>query len=104
MYQIGAVYLWTYVYNLIRVLSNAPIETPPSVESNYDNCKVPLISSKEEEDDNHKVFIFTLTFHQTRMILFGSDCLCACVSVSLTGWEVGKSQAKIGFTIRESQP
>ncbi|ESQ27469.1 hypothetical protein EUTSA_v10018685mg [Eutrema salsugineum] len=50
----GSVYIWTYVYNLMRVLSNSPIETQPSIESNYDSCKVPLISSKQEED-NHKV-------------------------------------------------
>ncbi|CAN7052843.1 hypothetical protein IGI04_027915 [Brassica rapa subsp. trilocularis] len=48
----GSVYIWTYVYNLMRVLSNSPIETQPSIES---NCKVPLISSREEEEDNHKV-------------------------------------------------
>ncbi|KAF3527041.1 hypothetical protein F2Q69_00050196 [Brassica cretica] len=48
----GSVYIWTYVYNLMRVLSNSPIETQPSIES---SCKVPLISSKEEEEDNHKV-------------------------------------------------
>ncbi|KAG2324339.1 hypothetical protein Bca4012_038854 [Brassica carinata] len=52
----GAVYLWTYVYNLMRVLSNSPNEAQPSIESNYDSCKVTLISSKEEEEeDNHKV-------------------------------------------------
>ncbi|RID56238.1 hypothetical protein BRARA_G03450 [Brassica rapa] len=49
----GSVYIWTYVYNLMRVL-NSPIETQPSIESNYDTCKVPLIPSKEEED-NQKV-------------------------------------------------
>ncbi|CAN6932024.1 unnamed protein product [Brassica oleracea] len=48
----GSVYIWTYVYNLMRVLSNSPIETQPSIES---SCKVPLISSKEEEEENHKV-------------------------------------------------
>ncbi|CAH8294763.1 unnamed protein product [Eruca vesicaria subsp. sativa] len=48
----GSVYIWTYVYNLMRVLSNSPIETKPSIESSY---KVPLISSKEEEDNNQKV-------------------------------------------------
>ncbi|CAN6936069.1 unnamed protein product [Brassica oleracea] len=48
----GSVYIWTYVYNLMRVL-NSPIETQPSIESNYDTCKVPLISSQEE--DNQKV-------------------------------------------------
>ncbi|KAF8084999.1 hypothetical protein N665_0688s0019 [Sinapis alba] len=48
---VGSVYIWTYVYNLMRVLSNSPIETQPSIESN--SCKVPLISSKEE--DNQKV-------------------------------------------------
>ncbi|KAG2254494.1 hypothetical protein Bca4012_058078 [Brassica carinata] len=47
----GSVYIWTYVYNLMRVL-NSPIETQPSIESNYDTCKVPLISS--QEDDNQK--------------------------------------------------
>ncbi|XP_010471806.1 PREDICTED: protein PIN-LIKES 3-like [Camelina sativa] len=54
---IGAVYIWTYVYNLMRVLSNSPVEIPhDSVESNYDSCKVPLISStEEEEEDYHKV-------------------------------------------------
>ncbi|CAF2203591.1 hypothetical protein HID58_027926 [Brassica napus] len=46
----GSVYIWTYVYNLMRVL-NSPIETQPSIESNYDTCKVPLIPSKEEEDN-----------------------------------------------------
>ncbi|KAF8103213.1 hypothetical protein N665_0188s0163 [Sinapis alba] len=52
----GAVYIWTYVYNLMRVLSNSPVEAQPSIESNYVSCKVPLISSKEEEEeDNHKV-------------------------------------------------
>ncbi|CAL9240886.1 unnamed protein product [Arabidopsis halleri] len=50
----GAIYSWTYIYNLMRVLSNSPVETPHSVESNYDSCKVPLVSSKEEEEDNHK--------------------------------------------------
>ncbi|KAG7587270.1 Membrane transport protein [Arabidopsis thaliana x Arabidopsis arenosa] len=50
----GSIYIWTYVYNLMRVLSNSPVETPPSVESNYDSYKVPLISSKEEEEDNQK--------------------------------------------------
>ncbi|KAJ4883934.1 Auxin efflux carrier family protein [Raphanus sativus] len=45
----GSVYIWTYVYNLMRVL-NSPIQTQPSIES----CKVPLICSKEEED-NQKV-------------------------------------------------
>ncbi|XP_056846652.1 protein PIN-LIKES 3 isoform X3 [Raphanus sativus] len=50
---IGSVYIWTYVYNLMRVLSNSPTEAQPSIESSY---KVPLISSKEEEEeDNHKV-------------------------------------------------
>ncbi|KAJ0256525.1 Protein PIN-LIKES 3 [Hirschfeldia incana] len=57
--SIGAVYIWTYVYNLMRVLSNSPIEVQPSTESSYkyNSCKVPLISSKEEEEgeDNHKV-------------------------------------------------
>ncbi|CAH8363930.1 unnamed protein product [Eruca vesicaria subsp. sativa] len=48
----GAVYIWTYVYNLMRVLSKSPTEAQPSIES---SCKVPLISSKEEEEDNHKV-------------------------------------------------
>ncbi|KAF2593397.1 hypothetical protein F2Q70_00044506 [Brassica cretica] len=48
----GSVYIWTYVYNLMCVLSNSPIETQPSIES---SCKVSLISSKEEEKDNHKV-------------------------------------------------
>ncbi|CAN7129115.1 unnamed protein product [Brassica rapa subsp. narinosa] len=48
----GSVYIWTYVYNIMRVLSNSVIETQPSIES---NCKVPLISSREEEEDNHKV-------------------------------------------------
>nr|VDD64648.1 unnamed protein product [Brassica oleracea] len=52
VYQMGSVYIWTYVYNLMRVL-NSPIETQPSIESNYDTCKVPLISSQEE--DNQKV-------------------------------------------------
>jgi len=47
----GSIYIWTYVYNLMRVLSNSPVETPPSVESNYDSYKVPLISSKEEENN-----------------------------------------------------
>ncbi|KAG2281935.1 hypothetical protein Bca52824_053155 [Brassica carinata] len=47
----GSIYIWTYVYNLMRVLTNSPIETQPSIES---SCKVPLISSKEEED-NQKV-------------------------------------------------
>uniref|UniRef100_A0A1J3GF72 Putative transporter C5D6.04 n=1 Tax=Noccaea caerulescens TaxID=107243 RepID=A0A1J3GF72_NOCCA len=49
----GSVYTWTYVYNLMRVLSSNPsIETQPSIESNYDDSyKVPLISSKEEEDN-----------------------------------------------------
>ncbi|CAE5964351.1 unnamed protein product [Arabidopsis arenosa] len=50
----GTIYSWTYIYNLMRVLSNSSVETPHSVESNYDSCKVPLVSSKEEED-NHKV-------------------------------------------------
>ncbi|CAH2067597.1 unnamed protein product [Thlaspi arvense] len=45
----GSVYIWTYVYNLMRVLSTSPIETQLSIESNYDSCKVPLISSKEED-------------------------------------------------------
>ncbi|CAG7904783.1 hypothetical protein IGI04_028957 [Brassica rapa subsp. trilocularis] len=49
----GSVYIWTYVYNLMRVL-NSPIQTQPSIESNYDTCKVPLVPSKEEED-NQKV-------------------------------------------------
>ncbi|CAH8294799.1 unnamed protein product [Eruca vesicaria subsp. sativa] len=47
---IGAVYIWTYVYNLMRVLSSSPTETKSSTES---SLKVPLISSKEE--DNQKV-------------------------------------------------
>ncbi|CAA7013537.1 unnamed protein product [Microthlaspi erraticum] len=49
----GSVYIWTYIYNLMRVLSsNPPSETQPSIESNYDDSyKVPLISSKEEEDN-----------------------------------------------------
>lgn len=56
LYQMGSVYIWTYVYNLMRVLSSSPIENQHSVESNYDSCKVPLIASKEEEEeDNHKV-------------------------------------------------
>ncbi|KAG7590356.1 Membrane transport protein [Arabidopsis suecica] len=50
----GSIYIWTYVYNLMRVLSNSPVETPPSVESNDDSYKVPFISSKEEEEDNQK--------------------------------------------------
>ncbi|KAJ0255962.1 Protein PIN-LIKES 3 [Hirschfeldia incana] len=49
----GSVYIWTYVYNLMRVL-NSPVETQPSIESDYDTYKVPLIPSKEEED-NQKV-------------------------------------------------
>ncbi|XP_010428717.1 PREDICTED: protein PIN-LIKES 3-like isoform X1 [Camelina sativa] len=54
MTQMGTVYSWTYIYNLMRVLSNSPVETQHSVESNYNSCKVPLISSKEEEEeDNH---------------------------------------------------
>ncbi|CAA0338118.1 unnamed protein product [Arabidopsis thaliana] len=55
----GTVYSWTYIYNLMRVLSNSPVETHThSIESNYDDsCKVQLISSKEEEkeEDNHQV-------------------------------------------------
>ncbi|KAJ0255964.1 hypothetical protein HA466_0089950 [Hirschfeldia incana] len=46
----GTIYSWTYVYNIMRVLIS-PIETQPSIESNYDTCKVPLISSQEEEDN-----------------------------------------------------
>lgn len=54
VYQMGSVYIWTYIYNLMRVLSRSPIETTQSsIESNYDSYKVPLISSKEE--DNQKV-------------------------------------------------
>ncbi|CAH8370980.1 unnamed protein product [Eruca vesicaria subsp. sativa] len=48
----GSIYIWTYVYNLMRVL-NSPIETQPSIESNYETCKVSLISSQEE--DSQKV-------------------------------------------------
>ncbi|KAL1190020.1 Protein PIN-LIKES 3 [Cardamine amara subsp. amara] len=51
----GSVYIWTYVYNLMRVLSCSPVETQESVESNYDSYKVPLIASKEEEEEHHKV-------------------------------------------------
>ncbi|KAJ0255965.1 hypothetical protein HA466_0089950 [Hirschfeldia incana] len=46
----GTIYSWTYVYNIMRVLIS-PIETQPSIESNYDTSKVPLISSQEEEDN-----------------------------------------------------
>ncbi|CAN8234397.1 unnamed protein product [Cochlearia groenlandica] len=50
----GAVYIWTYVYNLMRVLSsNSSIETQQhlSIESNRDEShKVPLISSQGEQD------------------------------------------------------
>ncbi|XP_023642884.1 protein PIN-LIKES 3 isoform X1 [Capsella rubella] len=52
MYQMGSIYIWTYMYNLMRVLSSPPVEIPQSLESDYDSCKVPLISSKEEEDNN----------------------------------------------------
>ncbi|XP_023642886.1 protein PIN-LIKES 3 isoform X2 [Capsella rubella] len=48
----GSIYIWTYMYNLMRVLSSPPVEIPQSLESDYDSCKVPLISSKEEEDNN----------------------------------------------------
>ncbi|XP_023642887.1 protein PIN-LIKES 3-like [Capsella rubella] len=57
---IGTVYSWTYIYNLMRVLSASPVIPQHSVESNYNSCKVPLVSSKEEkekeeEDSHHKV-------------------------------------------------
>jgi predicted permease len=93
----GSIYIWTYVYNLMRVLSNSPVETPPSVESNYDSYKVPLISSKEEEN-NQKVSSHMHMISNYSFIKVGSDC------VYMTGWEVGKSQAEIGFTVTKSQP
>lgn len=35
----------------MRLLLNSPIDTQPSIDSNYDSCKVPSISSKEEEEE-----------------------------------------------------
>ncbi|XP_019058118.1 PREDICTED: protein PIN-LIKES 3-like [Tarenaya hassleriana] len=53
---IGAVYIWTYVYNLMRMLATRAKEIEirtSSVESSYESCAVPLIPSKD--GDGNKV-------------------------------------------------
>ncbi|WZZ34027.1 hypothetical protein YC2023_017428 [Brassica napus] len=37
---------------ILAQLQDFPIDTQPSTESNYDSCKIQLISPKEEEDDD----------------------------------------------------
>ncbi|KAH0886864.1 hypothetical protein HID58_062960 [Brassica napus] len=47
--------LFTYGVKILVAaieLSYSPIDTQPSTESNYDSCKIQLISPKEEEDDD----------------------------------------------------
>ncbi|KAH0876046.1 hypothetical protein HID58_073408 [Brassica napus] len=59
----GSVYIWTYVYNLMRVL-NSPIETQPSIESNYDTCKKKI--TKRSLNSSHAC---SITIHSSEMIL-----------------------------------
>ena len=66
----------------MRVL-NSPIETQPSIES----CKVPLIFSKEEQEDNQKVLIRHMinNYSFIRVDPFGNDFLHVWVCDRLVG-------------------
>ena len=66
--------------NLMRVLSNSPVETHThSIESNYDDsCKVQLISSKEEEkeEDNHQVSLINNSSSSSSVLFILAVTLC----------------------------
>ncbi|KAG2313438.1 hypothetical protein Bca4012_027994 [Brassica carinata] len=82
----GSIYIWTYVYNLMRMLSNSPIEPQHSIESN--SCKVPLISSREEEDnqkvgrwDNVKLRMVSLSEKVNLRTIFAPSTIAALIAL-----------------------
>lgn len=58
VYQIGAIYIWTYVYNLMRMLANSGEETA----INSTSSTMPLISPKDEVGEQVSVKPFSFKY------------------------------------------
>lgn len=93
--QIGAIYLWTYVYNLMRMLANLGGDTAIIPTSST----VPLISPKAEQVEQKVSFFvsFLWAYYCFKLLFFLWELYM------WQGRDLEQDQAKSEFCSRENQ-